>query len=47
MSSKLVKGLGLIGMIGLAGFTFLNEFVRDKKIHEEIVKEVAKAVANK
>ena len=45
MTNKVIKILGIVSTIGLAGFTVLNEFVRDKKINEEIAKEVAKALA--
>lgn len=45
MTNKVIKILGIVSMIGTAGFTILSEFVRDKKINEEIAKQVAKAMA--
>ena len=47
MTSKTLRAVSILVTLGLAVTTVLNEVVRDKKIQEEIVKEVAKAVANK
>lgn len=45
MTSKVLKILSIVATVGLAGATVLNEVVRDKKINEQIAKEVAKALA--